>query len=94
MQKHANKTLGRRLRDCVPANRDEVFSLHAEAPSRRLFRCQTHSHCFLKAARLHPAAAPGPLRDPCPGQDPSLRGPCVLQIPTVLYWGAAGAAVL
>lgn len=68
---------------CIPANRDEVFSLHADAPSRRLFRCQTHSHCCLNAARLHPAAAPGPLRDPCPGQDPSLPS-CVLQTPAVL----------
>lgn len=69
----------------VPANHDQVFSLHADAPRRGLFRCQTHSHCCLNAARLHPAAAPGPLRDPCPGQDPSLRGPCVLQTPAVLW---------
>lgn len=58
----------------IPANRDEVFSLHTDAPNRRLFRCQTHSHCCLDAARLHPAAAaPWPRRDPCPGQDLSLR---------------------
>lgn len=69
---------------CIPADRDEVFSLHADAPSRRLFRCQTHSHCCLNTARLHPAAAPGPLRDSCPGQDLSLRGPWVLQTPAVL----------
>ena len=75
---------------CVPADRDEVFSLHADAPGRRLFRCQTHSHCCLHAARLHPAAAPGPLRDPCPGQDPSLRGPSVLQTPAVLCGGIRG----
>lgn len=68
----------------IPADRDEVFSLHADAPDRRPFRCQTHSHCFPDAARLHPAAAPGPLRDPCPGQDPSLRGSCVLHTPAVL----------
>lgn len=68
----------------LPANHDEVFSLHADAPGRGLFRWQTHSHCCLNAARLHPAAAPGPLRVPCPGQDPSLRGPCVLQTPPVL----------
>lgn len=76
----------------VPANSDEVLSLHADAPSRRLFRCQTHSHCCVNAARLHPAAAPGPLRDPCPGQDPSLRGPSVLQTPAVLCGGATDAA--
>lgn len=68
----------------LPADRDEVFSLHADAPSRRLLRCQTHSHCCLNAPCLHPAAAPGPLWDPWPGQVPSLPS-CVLQIPALLY---------
>lgn len=68
---------------CLPADRDEVFSLHADAPSSRLLRCQTHSHCRLNAPRLHPAAAPGPLWDPWPGQVPSLPS-CVLQIPALL----------
>lgn len=64
---------------CLPADRDEVLPLHADAPSRRLLRCQTHSHCCVNAARLHPAAAAGPLRVPCPGQGPPSVRSCVRQ---------------
>lgn len=69
----------------IPANCDEIFSLHTDAPRRCPFRCQPHSHCCLNAARLHSAAARS-LSESLPVLGPLPPRPYVIWISSVRCW--------
>lgn len=47
-----------------PANRDEVFSFHGDAPGQAFLGLCTHSHSGLHETLLHPTG-PLPLRHKC-----------------------------